>query len=73
MHRIDEKCVKTFLVGKPEGKRQHGRYRHTWEDSIRIDPSEIQWEGVDQIHLAQDRNRWWTLENTVTILQHGIS
>jgi len=23
-------------VGNPEGKRQHGRSRHRWEDNIRI-------------------------------------
>jgi hypothetical protein len=24
-------------VGKPEGKRLLGRYRHRWEDTIKID------------------------------------
>jgi len=27
--------------------------------------SEIGWEGVDWIHLAQDRNQRWTVVNTV--------
>jgi len=26
-----------ILVGKPEGKRLHGRPRHRWEDNIRMD------------------------------------
>jgi hypothetical protein len=30
-----------------------------------IDLKEIRWEGVDWIHLAQDRNRWRALVNTV--------
>jgi hypothetical protein len=23
------------------------------------------WEGVDWIHMAQDRDQWWALVNTV--------
>jgi hypothetical protein len=30
-----------IVVGKPEGKRPHGRRRDRWEDNIRIDLSEI--------------------------------
>jgi hypothetical protein len=26
---------------------------------------EIEWEGVDWIHLAQDRDKWWAVVNTV--------
>jgi hypothetical protein len=29
--------------------------RRRWEDNIRMDLREIEWEGVDWIHLAQDR------------------
>jgi hypothetical protein len=29
------------LVGKPEGKRPHGRFRRRWEDNIRNDVREI--------------------------------
>jgi len=25
------------LVGKPEGKRPHGRPRHRWKDNIKMD------------------------------------
>jgi hypothetical protein len=34
-----------ILVSKPEGKRPRGRPRHRWEDNIRMDISEIGWEG----------------------------
>jgi hypothetical protein len=44
-----------LLVGKPEGKRPLERYRHTWEDNIKIF-REIGWECVDWIHLAQGRD-----------------
>jgi hypothetical protein len=30
-----------------------------------MDLREIGWEDVDWIHLAQDRNQWWTLGKTV--------
>jgi len=55
----------TILVGKPEGKRLLVRPRHRWEDNIRMDLRELGWEGVDWIHLAQDRHQWWTLVKTV--------
>jgi hypothetical protein len=48
-----------ILFGKPEGKRPLGRSRHRWEDNIRLDLREVGWEGVDWIHLAQDRDHWW--------------
>jgi hypothetical protein len=46
------------LVGKPEGKRPLGSPRRRREDNIRMDLREIGWEGVDWIHLAQDRDQW---------------
>jgi hypothetical protein len=52
-----------ILVGKPGRKRSLGRPR--WEDNIRIDLREIRWEDVDWIHLAQDRDQWWVVVNTV--------
>jgi hypothetical protein len=52
-------------VGKPEGKRPRGRPRRRWEDSIRINFREIGWEVVDWMHLAQDRDQWRDLVNTV--------
>jgi hypothetical protein len=30
---------------------------------------EIGWEGVEWIHLAQDRDQWWALVNMVMNLQ----
>jgi hypothetical protein len=51
----DEKCI---VVGKPEVKRALGRRRRRWQDNIRTDLREIWWEGVDWIHLAQDRSQW---------------
>jgi hypothetical protein len=46
-----------ILVAKQEGKRPLGRRRHRWEDNIKMDLREIGWDGMDWIHLAQDRNQ----------------
>jgi hypothetical protein len=53
------------LVGKPEGKRPLGRPRPRREDNIKMDLREIGWGGVDWIDLAQDRDQWSALVNTV--------
>jgi hypothetical protein len=52
-------------VGKPEGKTPLGRPRRRWEDRIRMDLREIGWGRVEWIHLAQDRDRWRAILNTV--------
>jgi hypothetical protein len=56
-------------VGKPEGKRPPGRPRHRWVDNIKMDLRETGWNGMDWINLAQDRDQWRALVNTVMNLQ----
>jgi hypothetical protein len=56
-------------VGKPEGKRLLRRPRHRWEDIIKMDFRETGMECVDWIHLAQNRDWWRALVNTVMNLQ----
>jgi hypothetical protein len=58
-----------ILVGYPEGKRPLGRPRRRWEDNIRLDFREIEWGGMDWIDLAQDRNQWRALVDTVMNLR----
>jgi hypothetical protein len=41
----------------------------TWKDNIKMDLQEVGWEGMERIDLAQDRERWWVLVNTVINLQ----
>jgi hypothetical protein len=48
-----------ILVGKPEGKKPLRRPRRRLEDNIRMYLWEGGWEGVDWMHLAQVRDRWW--------------
>jgi hypothetical protein len=56
-----------ILVGKPEGKRPLGRPRRKWENNtcIKMDIRETGWSGMDWIDLAQDRDQWRALVNTV--------
>jgi hypothetical protein len=56
-------------VGKPEGKRPLGTPRCRWEDNTKMDLREIGWGGMDWIDLAQDRDKWRTLVNTVMNLR----
>jgi hypothetical protein len=53
------------IVGKPEGKRPLGSPRRRWLENIRMDLGEVGWSDVDWIGLAQDRNRWRALVNSV--------
>jgi len=56
--------VHRVLVGKPEGKRPLGRPRRRWEDNIKMALWEVG-RGGDWMELAQDRDRWRALVNTV--------
>jgi hypothetical protein len=58
-----------FWRGKPEGKRILVISRRRWEDNIRMDLREIRWGGRDWIDLAQDRDHWRALVNTVINLR----
>jgi hypothetical protein len=58
-----------ILVGKPEGKRPHGRPRHRWVDNIKMDLREIGWDGVDWMDMVEDRNQWRALVNMILNLR----
>jgi hypothetical protein len=58
-----------LLVGKPEGKRPLGRPRRRWVDNITMNLGEVGWGDVDWIGLAEDRNRWRALVNSVLNLR----
>jgi hypothetical protein len=44
-------------VGKPKGKKLLTRPRHKWEDDIKMDLEEVEWERVDWIYWAQDSDK----------------
>jgi hypothetical protein len=54
-----------LLVRKPKGKRPLGIPRRRFVDNIRMDLGEVGGVDVDLIGLAQDRNRWRSLVNSV--------
>jgi len=65
---VEGRGVNRVLVGKPEGKRPLGRPRRRWEDNIKMDLQEVG-GGGDWMALAQDRDRWRALVNTVMNLR----
>ena len=62
------RVVHRVLVGKPEGKRPLGRPRRRWEDNIKMALREVG-GGGDWMELAEDRDRWRALVNTVMNFQ----
>jgi hypothetical protein len=58
-----------ILVGNPERKRPLGRPKRRWEDNIKMDLREIEWDDRDWMDLAQDRDQWRALVNTVMNLR----
>jgi hypothetical protein len=58
-----------ILAGKPEEKPPLRRPRCKWEYNIKVDHREIGFEGVNWIHLAQDRDQLQAHVNMVMNLQ----
>jgi hypothetical protein len=67
--RGEQRKAYRLLVGNAEGTRPLGRPRRRWVDNIRMDLREVGWGDVDWIGLAQDRNRWRALVNSVLNLR----
>jgi hypothetical protein len=51
----------------PEGKRPLGIPRRRWVDNIKMDLREM--DGMEWIDMAQDRDQWRALVNTVSNLR----
>jgi hypothetical protein len=66
-----ERNAYNILVGNPERKRLLGKSRRRWEDNIIIDLRGSVWEGVDWMHLTQDKEQWRAPLNTV--MNHRFS
>jgi hypothetical protein len=58
-----------ILVWRPEVRRPLGSPRRRWEDNIKMDLREIGFGDVDFIRLAQDRDRWRAVVNTMMNLR----
>jgi hypothetical protein len=65
----ENRNANTILVEKPECKIPLGRPRRRWDNNIRMDLGEIGRDGVDWVDLAQDRDQWRALVNTLMNLR----
>jgi hypothetical protein len=65
----EERNAYNILMGKPEGKRPLGRQRRRRVDNIKMDLTEIGWDGMDWIDMTQDRDQWRALVNTLMNLR----
>jgi hypothetical protein len=75
---IGRECSRHEIIGKHRGfwwdsqkkKSQLVRFGFKWEGNIKRDLTGLGMNGVDWIHLAQNRDRWQAVTNTV--LNHKI-
>jgi hypothetical protein len=65
----EKRNARRILVGKSEGRRPLGRPRRRWVENIKMDLRVIGWDGMDWVDLAQDRDQWRALVNTVMNLR----
>jgi hypothetical protein len=65
----ERRDVYRIWVGKPEEKRSLGRPTSRREDHIKMDLQEVRRVVMDGIDLAQDRDRWRGLVNSVMNLR----
>jgi len=57
----DMKNVDKIFIRKLEGKRPLRRLGCRWEDNIKMNLREIGCEGLDWIHLTQNRGQLWAI------------
>jgi hypothetical protein len=56
-------------VGKLEGYGPLGKPRPRWVGNVKMDLREVGWGGMYWIDMAQDREEWRSLVNTVINLR----
>ena len=59
-----ERCAQGF-GGETRGKETIRETKARWEDNIKVDLQEVGRVGKDWMELAQDRDSWRALVNTV--------
>jgi hypothetical protein len=69
---LEKRNAYRVFVGKPEGKTQLRRHRRRSENNIKMDLREMGWSGMDWIDVAQDRDQWRVLVNSVMNLRVSI-
>jgi hypothetical protein len=65
----EKKKAYRIFVGKPEGNKPLGKQRHRWEDNTKMYLREVGLGAMDWIDLAQDRDQWRALVNTIVDLR----
>jgi hypothetical protein len=63
----NEKFIRYF--GWKTRRGPLGKPRSKWEDNIRMDLREKEWEGVDWMHMTQGRDQWRAVGKTVMNLR----
>jgi len=58
-----------MLTGKTDGKIPLGRPGHRWEENMRMNLRETEWEDMVWMNLVQDSNQWRALVNIVRKLR----
>jgi hypothetical protein len=66
---VEKRIAYRIVVRNPEGIKPLERPRHRWVDDIKLELKEIRWDGMDWIDLAQDRDQWRALVNTIMNLR----
>jgi hypothetical protein len=61
----EKRTTYRLVVGKLEGKKPLGRPRRGWVDTTQMNLRDIGQGGLDYIDVAQDRDQWRDLVNTV--------
>jgi hypothetical protein len=60
-------------VAKPEGNTPLGKPRRRWENTIKIQLRDIRCEGLNWMHLADDRDWWRALVKSVMNLRFSLN
>jgi len=68
-----EEMQTEFWRVKCERKRPLGRPKSRWECNIKMEISEMRWEGMNWIHLAADRGKWRAVVYTVMNLRVSLN
>jgi len=69
VHIGEMRNTNKIVIGRLEGKRPLRRRRRRWEDDIRTDLREIDWEGVDWMQLIKVRDEWQAVVDRVMNLR----
>ena len=61
----DRRGANSVSVERSQGTSPFGRPRHKWEPTCKMDHQEVEQGDMDWITLAEDRDRWRAVVNTV--------